>query len=649
MIQTGVFRPAESREIAHHLFVFSLPIPRDAEQTIYLRFENGAAMTLPLTIWSLHAFNEKSQMGHFGLGLFYGILLVMLGYNLFVFLSLRNKSYVYFVLYLAMAIPAIAYYDGLAPFYLRFDQIAVMRFSYLLPYGLGAVCFLKFTQSFLQTKSQASQLHRLLNVLLMTWGLLTMLALFAPFSFVIMPITAFWVLTLLSSCVVGYVLWRKGYRPARYFALSCLGLLVGFSVNALIRFDFIPPLPFAEQSFRAGMIWQVVLLSLALADKINQLKANTEKANRKLLESENRLAQYLEAMPVGVAVFDTNAHVQYLNKRVLEMFSPSNQVEPPSTTLEEGLARFPVYVAGTEQEYPLESLPLTKALQGERATADNIEVSLEGKRLPLEVWANPIYDEQGKIQSAISVFQDITERKRVLEEIESSRERLRALTGYLHEVTERERRALAGDVHDELGGALTSLKINLTLLERRINQAQSLEEITPLLRETQSMKSLIDKTISNMRELVRKLRPEVLDNLGLLAALQWQLQEWQKRSGVNCTFASDLERLEVDETCAIAVFRIFQETLTNIARHAQAGTVRARLTKNGEAAALEIADDGIGIPAEKLEYSNTFGILGMRERAALFGGSVKITSAPSKGTTVTISIPIFSQLSKKAT
>ena len=436
--KTGLYRPVSTRELAHPLFVFSLPVPLHTEQTIYLRFENGAAMTLPLAIYSQQAFDAKSRIGHFGLGFFYGILLVMLGYNLFVFLALRDASYLYYVLFLAIIIVGTATFDGLASLYLWPDLTRLIRLTIPLAFGFGAIFFLRFAQSFLQTKSHAPKLHLLLNVLLVIWLLLLLAALFVPYGVVIAPLDLFRALNVLIALVAGIALWRHGHSPTRYFVLSFLGMLGGYLSFTLIRFGFIPSLPFTEQIYKAGVVWQVVLLSLALADRINLLKAETEKANRSLQGSENRLAQYLESMPVGVAVFDLKARVQYFNQRVLQMIGLPKSSEPPKTTLAEGLARFPIYLAGTPQPYPPANLPLTKALQGERATADDIELAVEGRRIPLEVSANPIYDERGNIQSVISVFQDITERKhaeaelkKAFREITQLKDRLQAEADYL--------------------------------------------------------------------------------------------------------------------------------------------------------------------------------------------------------------------------
>lgn len=235
---------------------------------------------------------------------------------------------------------------------------------------------------------------------------------------------------------------------------------------------------------------------------------------------------------------------------------------------------------------------------------------------------------------------EVAERKQAEMKLQNSRKQLRALTGHLHELMERERISIAQDIHDELGSVFTALKIDLTLLERGLEKSSPPGADDPSLQEIRAMKKTIDATVGKMREFVRRLRPEVLDDLGLLAALEWQMQEFQQRIGVAYEFKSETAALAVEEHCAIAVFRIFQEALTNIARHAHASKVVVHIRQNQGQAAIAICDNGVGMPAEKLASPDTFGLLGMRERALMFGGEVEITSAPGKGTTVLIKVPL---------
>lgn len=154
------------------------------------------------------------------------------------------------------------------------------------------------------------------------------------------------------------------------------------------------------------------------------------------------------------------------------------------------------------------------------------------------------------------------------------------------------------------------------------------------------MHRLIADTINKVRILITELRPEVLDTLGLIPALEWQIEEFHKRTNLAYEFSTAVEELHLVKEHAIAVFRIFQESLTNVARHAQARKVRTKIEKYDGALWVEITDDGKGITAEDLNAHGKFGLLGMRERALVFGGEVTITGAPGRGTTVKIKVPI---------
>jgi signal transduction histidine kinase len=234
------------------------------------------------------------------------------------------------------------------------------------------------------------------------------------------------------------------------------------------------------------------------------------------------------------------------------------------------------------------------------------------------------------------VCEDITQRKQAEEELRTSRERLRALSANLYSLQEKERTAIARDVHDDFGQVLTSLKMDLILLERKIKTATA-TELPSLVAAIAPMKATINATIDKLTSLITELRPMVFANL--LAALEWQTEEFQKRSGLAVEFTAGVDEIPLAQEHATAVFRIIQESLTNIARHAQARQVQVDIYEEPPNIFVEIIDDGVGVAPEKLAATEAFGVLGMRERALIFGGEVEIISAPGKGTAVKIRIP----------
>jgi len=227
------------------------------------------------------------------------------------------------------------------------------------------------------------------------------------------------------------------------------------------------------------------------------------------------------------------------------------------------------------------------------------------------------------------------ERRRAEEKLRRSLEQLRALSVYLQYVREDERIRISRQVHDELGQALTGLKMDLYWLANRLpKKFRSVHE------KTRAMSTHIDETIQTVRRIATELRPGILDDLGLVAAIEWQAQEFQKRTGIECVVTSDLKETILDQDLNTAFFRIFQETLTNIIRHAQASRVEVHLQQEESTLVLEVKDNGRGISEAELNDTRSIGVLGMRERAALLQGEFQITGVPGQGTTVTVRIPL---------
>ena len=243
------------------------------------------------------------------------------------------------------------------------------------------------------------------------------------------------------------------------------------------------------------------------------------------------------------------------------------------------------------------------------------------------------------VRRALGEAEARAERKLAEEQLASSLEQLRALAAHLQSVREEERTRIAREIHDELGQILTGLKIDLSWLDAELAAG---DLTTPRLprEKVKSMSNLIDTTIQVVRKIATELRPGILDDLGLAAALEWQAQEFQTRTGIRCEFTSTLEEIDLDAGRSTAVFRIFQETLTNVARHAHATGVRISVKEQGSQLLLEVRDDGRGITDHELANPRSLGLLGMRERALLFGGEVKIGGVLGNGTTVTVSVPL---------
>jgi PAS domain S-box-containing protein len=231
-------------------------------------------------------------------------------------------------------------------------------------------------------------------------------------------------------------------------------------------------------------------------------------------------------------------------------------------------------------------------------------------------------------------IRDVTERKRAAEVIKKNEEQLRNLTAYMQKVTEMERTNIAREIHDELGQALTVLKMDLSLFRKMFSEDQ-----TSLFEKTDAMSGLIDKTIQTVKRISTDLRPGLLDDLGLSAAIEWQLGEFQERTCITCKIIIDPKDVTFDRDRNTALFRIFQETLTNVARHAEATEVSVSLKQKDGQIELKVQDNGKGITEQERTHLKSFGLIGIRERAIIFGGDSNVKGFPGKGTTVTVKIP----------
>ncbi len=226
------------------------------------------------------------------------------------------------------------------------------------------------------------------------------------------------------------------------------------------------------------------------------------------------------------------------------------------------------------------------------------------------------------------------EHQKSQERLRRSYDQLRALTGHLRFVREEERTRIAREVHDELGQALTGLKLDLSWLSGKIPGEQALQ------RKVKAMSAHIDATIQTVRRIATELRPGVLDTLGLAAAIEWQTMDFQERTGIRCEVKIEAKEPIRDREFSTMCFRIFQETLTNIARHAKATHVDVRLAQVDHELLLTVSDNGRGISEKEVVNSRSIGLIGMRERVAQVGGQVFFFGLPSRGTTVTMRVPM---------
>jgi PAS domain S-box-containing protein len=235
----------------------------------------------------------------------------------------------------------------------------------------------------------------------------------------------------------------------------------------------------------------------------------------------------------------------------------------------------------------------------------------------------------------LSIARDITERKISEDKLKKTSRRLRNLASHLQSIREEERTIIAREIHDELGQVLTALKIQILLLEKKLREDQQ-----PLKDKVKEVTAVIDSTIESVQRIASKLRPVILDELGLISAIDWQAQDFEKSTGIKCEFNSNTEDLPLEKESSTAVFRILQEALTNVARHAEATSVSINVRKLPDVLSITIIDDGKGITDHQVNDVKSLGILGMKERALLIGGNVTIERRYESGTLVSLEMPL---------
>jgi len=264
------------------------------------------------------------------------------------------------------------------------------------------------------------------------------------------------------------------------------------------------------------------------------------------------------------------------------------------------------------------------------------ERRLDGSPIRIEGDYMLIYDDEGRIAGHFGIQRDVTDKHRSMEQLQISREQLRALASRLQKVREEERTEVAREIHDELGQALTGLKLDVSWMKSRLPRDHE------MMAQCTSVIQRIDQTLTAVRRIATSLRPSVLDQLGLVAAAEWQGQEFRARTGIDVEMAIASDGGAIPEDLGSSAFRILQESLTNVARHAKATRVSIRLEQTPELLRLEVKDNGVGISTRCLESTDTtsLGVIGMRERAFACGGQLDICPNTDGGTTVQLLVPL---------
>ena len=370
------------------------------------------------------------------------------------------------------------------------------------------------------------------------------------------------------------------------------------------------------------------LRAVHAAAQLASVALERDLGERALRESEGRLRTIVDHASAVVYLKDLAGRHLLVNRQFEQMTGIAAAAAIGKTDRELFPAELAEALVANDRRVAQTRTPVS--IEEEMMLADGRHIFLSAKF--------PLLDEQGSVTAIGGISTDITGRKRAERELQASREDLRALSQQLQRVREEERARISREIHDELGQLLSGLNMNQALLLRDLRARGAVAE--DAARQVESMQELVRRLIASVRRIATDLRPEVLDALGIGAALEWQAADFARRTGIACEVRLAEPALPLDVERSTALFRIFQEALSNVARHSKAKRVIAQLRVASRTVTLIVADDGCGLAEGAARESPALGLLGMRERAAMLGGEARIEGAPGRGTTVSVRLPL---------
>lgn len=368
--------------------------------------------------------------------------------------------------------------------------------------------------------------------------------------------------------------------------------------------------------------WQGKNAQLIIGQDITEQRKAEETAEM----LEHKLYNTLESMTDAFVSLDTNWRYTFMNQSAGKIF-----------------ARDPKQLIGKHiwTEFP-EGIGQPFHLAYEKAMTEQRFIWMEEYYPPYDRWfENRIYPSA----EGISIFfHDITDRKKLEIQLNETNLRLQELADYLQTSIEEERARISREIHDDLGQAIAALRIDMSMLNKSIQQSQDSGLKESAAKDIAEMTQMIDGMVLAMRKIIRDLRPEVLDTLGIVGGLRWLAEEFERRTKISCSASFPSGEMRIDAKRSTTLFRIVQESLTNIMRHANASKVEISLTINEEWLTLRVTDDGKGISENDKIKSHSFGLLGMQERLRAFKGTMNISGQKGSGTVLTVLLPIQQEI-----
>ncbi len=354
-----------------------------------------------------------------------------------------------------------------------------------------------------------------------------------------------------------------------------------------------------------------------------------KRASEELRKSEEKYRLLVEQATDAIFIADVSGQFMIVNPAAVKLSQYS----------EEELMQMTIYDLADPEELKIKPFAFAKMKSENGASSERRLRRKDGALVDIEINAKFLSD--GRF---LAFVRDITERKKAENELQNSYKAIRKLTSHLQQVREEERKHMARNIHDELGQLLTVLKMDISWLNRKVKALQAPD----LSQKADQIIQILNNTVQTVRRISADLRPGLLDDLGLSAAIEWHLGDFAKRSGIRTNFHASDAAIELSPEQATSLFRIYQESITNIARHAAATEITVELSVEVNDVSLCVTDNGTGFDIAVVNKRKTLGLLGMKERAEMMGGSFSVSKNSEAGTKIMVQIPILSnQVSSK--
>ena len=361
----------------------------------------------------------------------------------------------------------------------------------------------------------------------------------------------------------------------------------------------------------------------------------TEKrrAEEHLRTMHERLRYHVQNSPLAIVEWDRDFRVKQWSQRAEQLFG-----WPEAELLGKSPAEWPFVPPEDQADVALIMSDLTEG-RVLRNVSVNRNLTKGGRILHAEWYNSVLRGPDQQLDSILSLVHDVTERVEALQEVERTGSQLRALSGRLQTLREEERTRISREIHDELGQMLTCIRMDLSWIEHQLDAFGDDHRVNPILDRLLAAAELTQTTATTVQRIAADLRPGILDRLGLINTLEFEADRFEQQTGMPCRLTLPEDQPLLAPEISTAFFRIFQEALTNVKRHAQASEVKVRLHSDGSNCFLEVHDNGRGIDPDAARNSASLGLLGMRERAYLLGGTAEVAPGPQGGTLVTVRLP----------